>query len=120
MSTTAVPRSLNLGAQKPTTIPAYSRRVESIATNAQEFREGGISNIVIDTSTPGSVLDPTQSLLQFDLAITNSNAYIDYLNLSTGGLSSLIQEMRIVCQGTYIEEILDYNLMFEMFMDLGT
>ena len=27
--------------------------------------------------------------------------------------------MRIICQGTPIEEMLDYNLMFEMFMDLG-
>ena len=117
--TTAVPKSLNLGSVKPTTIPAYSRRVESIATNAQEFGESGIANIVIDTSTPGSFLDPQQSLLQFDIAITNTNPYIDYINLSSCGIGSIIQEMRIICQGTPIEEILDYNLMFEMFMDLG-
>lgn len=118
-SSTAIPRSLNLGASKPTTIPAYSRRVESIATNAQTFTENGIANIVLDTSTPGSFLDPTQSLLQFDIAITNTNPYIDYINFSAGGISSIIQEMRIICQGTPIEEMLDYNLMFEMFMDLG-
>jgi hypothetical protein len=117
--TTAVPKSLNLGSVKPTTIPAYSRRVESIATNAQEFTESGIANIVLDTSTPGSFLDPQQSLLQFDIAITNTNPYIDYINLSSCGIGSIIQEMRIICQGTPIEEILDYNLMFEMFMDLG-
>ena len=119
MSSTAIPRSLNLGTSKPTTIPAYSRRVESIATNAQNFQENGIANIVLDTSTPGSFLDPTQSLLQFDIAITNTNPYIDYINFSAGGISSIIQEMRIICQGTPIEEMLDYNLMFEMFMDLG-
>lgn len=119
MTSTAIPRSLNLGATKPTTIPAYSRRVESIATNAQTFTENGIANIVLDTSTPGSFLDPTQSLLQFDIQITNTNPYIDFINLSTGGISSIIQEMRIICQGTPIEEMLDYNLMFEMFMDLG-
>ena len=49
MASTAIPRSLNLGASKPTTIPAYSRRVESIATNAQSFSENGIANIVLDT-----------------------------------------------------------------------
>ena len=117
--TTAVPKTLNLGSIKPTTIPAYTRRVESIATNAQEFGENGIANIVIDTSTPGSFLDPVQSLLQFDITIENTNPYIDYLNLSSSGMAAIIQEMRIICQGTPIEEILDYNLMFEMFMDLG-
>jgi hypothetical protein len=116
---TAVPKSLNLGATKPTTIPAYSRRVESIATNAQSFGESGIANIVLDTSTPGSFLDPQQSLLQFDVTLSNSNPYIDYINLSASGMAAIIQEMRIICQGTPIEEILDYNLMFEMFMDLG-
>lgn len=116
---TAVPKTLNLGSIKPTTIPAYTRRVESIATNAQEFGENGIANIVIDTSTPGSFLDPVQSLLQFDITIENTNPYIDYLNLSSSGMAAIIQEMRIICQGTPIEEMLDYNLMFEMFMDLG-
>lgn len=119
MTSQAIPKSLNLSSNKPTTIPAYSRRVESIATNAQTFGPNSIANIVLDTSTPGSFLDPTQSLLQFDLEITNTNPFIDYINLSSCGLGALIQEMRIICQGTPIEEILDYNLMFEMFMDLG-
>lgn len=116
---TVIPKSLNLAAVKPTTIPAYSRRVESIATNAQTFTENGIANIVLDTSTPGSFLDPTQSLLQFDVTITNTNPYIDYINLSSSGMAAIIQEMRIICQGTPIEEMLDYNMMFEMFMDMG-
>ena len=34
-------------------------------------------------------------------------------------MGSLIQEFRIICQGTPIEEILDYNTMFEMWMDIG-
>lgn len=116
---TAIPSSLNLGLTKPTTIPAYSRRVESIATNAQTFSENSIANIVLDTSTPGSFLDPMQSLIQFDIELTNMNPYIDYVNLSTSGMASVIQDFRIICQGTPIEEIYDYNLMFEMFMDLG-
>lgn len=116
---TAIPKSLNLGSSKPSTIPAYTRRVESIATNAQTFGPGDFANIVLDTSTPGAFLDPQQSIFQFDVEITNPNPYIDYVNLSSGGMSSLIQEMRIYCQGTPVEEILDYNTMFEMFMDLG-
>ena len=117
--TTAIPSNLNLGLTKPTTIPAYSRRFESIATNAQTFTEGQIANIVLDTSTPGSFLDPQQSLLQFDITLTNTNPYIDYVNLSTSGMAAVIQDLRVICQGTPIEEIYDYNLMFEMFMDLG-
>ena len=76
----AIPKSLNLGLHKPTSVPAYTRRVTSIATNAQTFGENDLANIVLDTSTPGSFLDPSQSLIQFDLQITNTNPYIDYLN----------------------------------------
>lgn len=115
----AIPRSLNLSAQKPASIPAYTRRVESIATNAQQFSEWQLANIMLDTSTPGSFLDPTQSILHFDLTITNTNPYVDYVNFSACGAASLIQEMRIICQGTPVEEILDYNTMFEMWMDIG-
>ena len=117
--TQAIPKTLNLGLQKPTSIPAYTRRVTSIATNAQTFTENDLANIILDTSTPGSFLDPTQSFIQFDLQVTNSNPYIDYANFSACGAGSLIQEFRIICQGTPIEEILDYNTMFEMWMDIG-
>ena len=57
----AIPKSLNLGLHKPTSVPAYNRRVTSIATNAQTFTENDLANIVLDTSTPGSFLDPSQS-----------------------------------------------------------
>jgi len=117
--TQAIPKTLNLGLQKPTSIPAYTRRVTSLATNAQTFKENDLANIILDTSTPGSFLDPTQSFIQFDLQITNSNPYIDYANFSSCGAGALIQEFRIICQGTPIEEILDYNTMFEMWMDIG-
>jgi len=115
----AIPQDLNLGAVKPAAIPAYTRRVVSIATNAQSFTENMLANVLLDTSTPGSFLDPTQSILQFDLTIQNTNPYIDYINFSTSGAAALIQEFRVICQGTPIEEILDYNMMFEMWMDLG-
>ena len=53
------------------------------------------------------------------MQITNNNPYIDYANFSSCGAGALIQEFRIICQGTPIEEILDYNTMFEMWMDIG-
>ena len=98
----AIPKSLNLGLHKPTSVPAYTRRVTSIVTNAQTFSENDLANIILDTSTPGSFLDPTQSLIQYDLQITNTNPYIDYVNFSACGAGSLIQEFRIICQGTPI------------------
>ena len=50
----AIPKSLNLLHQKPTSIPAYTRRVTSLVTNAQSFTENQLANIILDTSTPGS------------------------------------------------------------------
>jgi hypothetical protein len=61
--TQAIPRALNLGLLKPKTIPAYTRRVTSLAKNAQTFKENDLANIILDTSTPGFFLDPTQSLI---------------------------------------------------------
>ena len=115
----AIPKVFNLGNEKPVTVPAYGRQVQSIATNAQSFGENTIANIVIDTSTPGSFLDPMQSLLEFDVTFTNNNPHIDYLNFGAAGAASLIQEYRIYCQGTPIVEILDYNLAFETWMKLN-
>ena len=96
----AVPKSLQLDAGKPTSIPAYIRKVKSVATNAQTFTENSFSNIMLDTSTAGSFLDCQYSLLQFDLTITNTNPYVDYINFSAAGAAALIQEFRVYCQGT--------------------
>ena len=60
----AVPKSLQLDAGKPTSIPAYIRKVKSVATNAQTFTENSFSNIMLDTSTAGSFLDCQYSLLK--------------------------------------------------------
>jgi len=115
----AVPKAFNLGLEKPVTVPAYGRQVQSIATNAQSFGPNTIANIVLDTSTPGSFLDPMQSCLEFDITFTNTNPHIDYLNFGPAGAASLIQEYRIYNQGTPLVEILDYNLAFENWMKLN-
>ena len=115
----AVPKIFNLGAIKPPGINAYTRKVQSISTNNTTFTENMNAQILIDTATPGAFLDPSQSLLQFDFTITNTNPYIDYVNFSACGVGAIIEEFRIVCQGTPIEEVLYYNKMFEMWMDLG-
>ena len=115
----AIPKMLNLSSRKPTTVEAYSRQVSSIATNAQSFGPNTYANIVIDTSTPGAFLDPTQTFLEFDFEVQNNNAYVDYMNLGAAGMASFIEEFRIYNQGTPIEEILSYNVVFEHFMKIG-
>jgi hypothetical protein len=70
-------------------------------------------NITLDTSTPGSFLDPLQSYLKFDLRINNANPFIDYISFGQAGAASLIEEFRIYVQGTPIEEILQYNVFYE-------
>eukprot|EP01039_Chlorochromonas_danica_P010985 gene10985-12220_t len=115
----AIPKMLNLSSRKPTTVEAYSRQVASIATNAQSFGPNSYANIVIDTSTPGAFYDPTQTFLEFDIEIQNSNPYIDYMNLGAAGMASFIEEFRIYNQGTPVEEILQYNVVFEHFMKIG-
>ena len=115
----AVPKEFNLGLDKPITVPAYGRQVQSICTNAQSFSANTIANIIIDTSTPGAFLDPLQSLLEFDIEFTNTNPHIDFINFSASGAASLIQEFRIYNQGTPLVEILDYNLAFETWMKLN-
>ena len=75
----AIPKVLQLGRSKPAASPAYTRKIESIATNAQTFTKNSVANIMIDTATPEFFLDPSQSQLQLDLTITNTNPYIDYI-----------------------------------------
>ena len=108
-SGTAVPSNVNLARQKPYAVSAYSRRVKSLANNAQNFGPDSYVNITLDTSTPGSFLDPLQSYLKFDLTIENTNIFADYVSLGAAGAASVIEEFRIYVQGTPIEEILQYN-----------
>lgn len=112
-SGTAVPANVNLAKQKPYAVSAYSRRVKSLANNAQNFGPNSYINITMDTSTPGSFLDPMQSYLKFDLRVRNKNPFVDFLSFGHAGAASLIEEFRIYVQGTPIEEILQYNVFYE-------
>lgn len=114
---TAVPGNVNLSRQKPYAVSAYSRRVKSLANNAQAFGPDSYINITLDTSTPGSFLDPLQSYLKFDLQIQNSNPFNDFVSFGAAGAASLIEEFRIYVQGTPIEEILQYNVFYELAMN---
>ena len=114
---TAVPGNVNLSKQKPYAVSAYSRRVKSLANNAQSFGPDSYVNITLDTSTPGSFLDPLQSYLKWDLTILNSNPFCDYVSFGQAGSAALIEEFRIYVQGTPIEEILQYNVFYELAMN---
>ena len=115
----AIPRFLNLGSRKPTTVEAFRRKVKSSATNAQSDGPNTFANIVIDTSTPGAFLDTSESAIEFNIEITNKNPYIDYLNLGAAGMASFIEELRIYNQGMPLEEMLQYNMMVEHWMRMG-
>jgi len=114
---TAVPGNVNLSRQKPYAVSAYSRRVKSLANNAQSFGPDSYVNITLDTSTPGSFLDPLQSYLKWDLTILNSNPFCDFVSFGQAGSAALIEEFRIYIQGTPIEEILQYNVFYELAMN---
>lgn len=114
---TAVPGNVNLAKQKPYAVSAYSRRVKSLANNAQSFGPDSYVNITLDTSTPGSFLDPLQSYLKWDLTIRNTNVFADFVSFGQAGAASLIEEFRIYIQGTPIEEILQYNVFYELAMN---
>lgn len=115
----SVPPNVNLAKQKPGAVQAYSRRFKSIATNAQTFTQGQFVNIVLDTSTPGSFIDPLQSYLKFDFTAINTNPFIDYFSFGPAGLHSVIQEFRIYCNGVPLEEILNYNLAYSGLQDVN-
>jgi hypothetical protein len=116
---TAIPSNVNLAKQKPMAVRSFSRRVKSLATNAQSFTENQYIKIVIDSSVPGAFNDPKQSYLKFDIAFTNTNPYIDYLSFGSAGINSVIDEFRIYQQGTPLEEIINYGPTFEAFQDLS-
>ena len=115
----AIPPNINLAKFKPDAVKSYSRRFKSIATNNQSFDQQSYVNITLDTSTPGSFIDPLQSYLKFDLSFLNCNPFIDYVDMGVGGANAIIQEFRIYCQGTPIEEILNYNLVYRVVCDMG-
>ena len=114
----SIPSNVNYAKQKPQAIAAFSRRVKSIATNAQNFGENQYCKIILDTAVPGSNLDPLASYLKFDLVIVNTNPFADYVSFGSAGVANIIDEFRIFCQGTPIEEILSYGIVYELFMDL--
>lgn len=113
----ALPRNINLAAQKPKAVPSYVRRFKNIQTNSSGIN-GEQQDIIIpiDTGTPGAFLDCQQSFVQFDLTITNGNPYIDYQNFGRAGANSLFETMTIRNNGNPIETIRDYNTAFETYM----
>lgn len=114
---TAVPANVNLAKSKPFAVSAYSRRIKYIGNNAQSFGPQADVMITMDTSTPGSFIDPLQSYLKFDLEIRNYNPFIDFVSFGKAGAASLIEEFRIFIQGNPVEEILQYNLFYELMMN---
>ena len=119
MDVKSLPSELNLGSHKSTTVEAYVKEVRCFGTNAQSYGPNQTANITLDTSTPGAFLDTKQCCLEFDITLSNTNPYIDYINLSYGGLANVIDTFQIYSMGTPLEEIFNYNLVFDHFMKLS-
>lgn len=115
---TAIPREINLGLQKPSATPAYTRRFKSQA-NTTTTAAGSQVTITLDTAQPGSFIDCLSSYLSFTLNFTNSTAQGYNVSFSAAGAHSLIRALRIYVQGVPIEEITEYNALVEFLMDLS-
>lgn len=118
-SGTAIPNNVNLSKQKPQAIQCYNRRVKSIATNSQQFGENQYIKIYLDTSVPGASIDPLSSYLSWTIQILNTNPFVDYVSFGSAGVASFIDEYRVYNQGTPIVEMLQYNVLYELLMDLS-
>ncbi len=116
---TAIPNNVNLSKQKPQAIQCYNRRVKSIATNSQQFGENQYIKIYLDTSVPGASIDPLSSYLSWTIQINNTNPFVDYVSFGSAGVASFIDEYRVYNQGTPIVEMLQYNLLYELMMDIN-
>jgi hypothetical protein len=122
-SAQAVPLVVNLAKSKPPAISAYVRKVYSLASNALTYTENGVVQIMIDTSTPGSFIDPHSTYLEFDLTVAGTNDTVNgnlpsqyYWN--SAGYSCIIEEMRVLCQNVIVEEIRAYNLLVSYLNDV--
>lgn len=115
---TAIPREINLGLQKPSATPAYTRRFKSQA-NTTTTAAGSQVTITLDTAQPGSFIDCLSSYLSFTLNFTNNTTQGYNVSFSAAGAHSLIRALRIYVQGVPIEEITEYNALVEFLMDLS-
>lgn len=115
---TAIPREINLGLQKPSATPAYTRRFKS-QSNTTTTAAGSQVTITLDTAQPGSFIDCLSSYLSFTLNFTNSSTQGYNVSFSAAGAHSLIRALRIYVQGVPIEEITEYNALVEFLMDLS-
>lgn len=115
----ALPRAINLAAQKPTAVPSYVRRFKNIQTNSNGQNTQNTEIIIpIDTGTPGAFLDPSQSFLQYDVTVVNQTPYADYFDFGPAGAATFIETMQIRSNGTPIETIRSYNSVFDTFMKI--
>jgi hypothetical protein len=114
MSEGAIPANVAIGQTLPAAVRSYVRRTKC-NTNAPNttYSPGAEIKIPIFTGTPGAFIDTEDTFLQFKLTITNTNPFIDFVSLGAAGAASLIERISIVANGTSIEQIDDYNTVYE-------
>lgn len=100
----------------PKSVDAYRRRIVQNAVNSNDYTPRTTIKIPMDTSMHGSFLDTRLTQLSFTVKIYNTNPFVDYLDLPVCGFNSIFKEMRVMVNGSAIEQIKDYGLVAETLM----
>lgn len=115
----AVPASFQVSRAPPEGIRCFRRQMKCPASAMNEVGPASNFNVFIETSTPGSFVDPQSAYMQFDLEVTNTNFMIDFMHMGPEGVGgALIDELKIYNQGSPLEEIHEYGTVASLYTQL--
>lgn len=94
----------------------YRSRVKYFSTNQNSYTPKSTVKIEIDSTRPASFIATEQTRLDFTVVVTNSNPFIDYINLPRCGWNSIFKEYRLIVGGTALVNNKDYAYSMEQLM----
>ena len=113
---TALPAEIQLAKEKPQGAFALRTRYALSANSANSWNAGTLVSLPLQTGTPGTFTDVKQGCINCTLQITNTNAYVDFLNFGPCGAMIFFEEMRVYSSGTPVEENLRYSETIDLLM----
>ncbi len=120
MSTaTALPAEVQLAKEKPQGAFCLRTRYALSANSANSWTASSLVSLPLQTGTPGTFTDVKQGCINCTVQITNTNAYVDYLNFGPCGAIIFFDEMRVYSSGTPVEENLRYSETVDLLMEQG-